>query len=395
MPTIRCSNLPIFMRCSAPYGAAKDAQDIETHHDMANFGNSGHEAMQRYIQYGQAVPVSLLMSAHCVPQDMQDDLEKMIYIAAKAWDEKFADAFPTPDCERNWITKIGTYDGESWLLSGHPDVATVIETPGGATVVRGLDFKFGHAVRDWSEQMRGYAYLAIMTHDADRVEWTVYHARTGEYETYTYTRSDMRVWFDQLVKSIKRRYEYVPGGQCEWCVKAVGCAAKAGMARQTNAELTVDRSYLDDKGEIIPEVAFEVWAKVPVLQQALDRFKDDMKAYLRRKGSIEHAGQLLQVVDTTQEKLDPTMAILEAASKGIDPSEFCTPSKGRLLSALMERAERGEKKATADAFMDLLRERGGVHESVVSKFKLTAAPAKEPDADPPKSVKKTRKKKTK
>lgn len=214
---IHCSALPRIFAC--PASAKEAAVKIETTSPEAETGKRVHAAMAEIVRKDMT---------ESIPEVQEED-KRLVWDGLYLW-KKLREGFRTLAVEE----KLS--DGE---LQGTPDVVGIREN--GELVV--IDWKSGYTDRDYSDQLKGYLWLAAkkhlrflqenMTFAGGRII-TVWLQQRDAYDVEEATESELIGWRNRLDDMLKSGH-FSPGEHCVFCSGQWTCIARTVMVRQSLA----------------------------------------------------------------------------------------------------------------------------------------------------------------
>lgn len=214
MISLRCSQLPLVQLCPASIDVRPELR-VESDSEPARLGTAVHELLRRHIAGADFDPIEVAYT-HRVNIN---ELLSLYYMGLRQWDdlqEWFADR-PEAEVELTTIR-----DGVA--LSGHIDLLAC----GEEGEVRILDWKSGRMDVDHSDQVKGYALLAIDDLPyANRAYTAVALIRDQVVDGAKHERQQLHAWWkDLLAKVTQEPRPYNPGPHCRFCPRALECPAK-------------------------------------------------------------------------------------------------------------------------------------------------------------------------
>lgn len=317
--TLRCSALPLAFLC--PGSVRPGALSIDEVHEGGALGSAAHECLRSLPECGRIdwAGVTEVAQRHHVAEQ-EPELRMLLALGQNRWNE-LKDSFPDA------VTELPVkFDGGEFELTGHIDVH-------GSTMDRVyiLDWKTGRLDHDYSEQLKGYAALALLEDDA-LVEATagIVWLRTGEWEHYTMRREELGAYLRRL-KSIVVDWDgtFRAGDHCHHCPRSHECPARHALVRRDVAaflggELT---EYACDQNALERLPAAELHAllaSADLVHDIAARVRKEMRALVERKGDIVHpeTGARLTLEKTQKRHLEviPSFPVLTA--HGFEDQEF-------------------------------------------------------------------------
>ncbi len=309
--TVRCSALPLAFRCA---GAVRPGVVVLNEiSDAADTGTAGHEGLARMVERNavdwESVPA--LARRHGVNEG---ELRMLLAQGWKLW-QQVRDSFPNPQ------TEVALEHTDAAItLTGHVDVLS--RQP--KLIVIG-DWKCGRKDANYSEQLLGYAALALMDDPTlDAATAGVLWVRDGEYEHYTLKRKDLVAWLNRLDRTVAQwDGVYRPGPHCTHCPRNHECAAANALVRRDVAAINDEALVLQVEDEaalarMAPDEIIDVLGKADQVIRYAERVRAAVRAYAIKTGDIEGTERRLTVVREGRRRLDTLVAfpVLESAGFG-------------------------------------------------------------------------------
>jgi hypothetical protein len=175
-------------------------------------------------------------------------------------------------------------DGE---LTGTPDYVGIT----GEDELIILDWKSGYVDRDYSDQLKGYVFLAAKKYCPDKFTGariiTVWLQSRDLYDVEIVTPDQYIAWLERLNEALVSQ-NFAPGGHCLFCPGQWTCAARTAMVRQA-AEIFIDHATNNLPVNIGQLIA--AYPKLQVVEAAIKRVRE-----LIREG-VESAGGYVPLAD--------------------------------------------------------------------------------------------------
>jgi len=368
MNTIRASFLPIAAKCPGAL-AAGEALRVETESaDVARNGSAVHEVCRSIVASGERTQTAVQAAAREHRADA-DEIGRMSWRAFQWW-EANSGAYPGAKTELLMQLEAGDY-----RLTGHADVVSL---PSDAEV-RLIDWKSGFLTdADAEPQMRAYGLLACRTYNVQRVTATVVWLRDETEQTWTWTADELETWWREIVRGWSHwdGQTFTTGEHCRYCPRLTACPAQRALMRATVSDLEA----LETGGQIEAEGVGKLYARVQVVQQMCERFRELARAVVAAHGPIPTPdGRELALVQQDREEIIPAEA-WQTLLNIIGPdalAEACKVSKTAVLAAVAAKAPRGQKGKAKDALMDELRQGGCVRVNTIEQLRLRSRPTDE------------------
>jgi len=338
--TLRCSSLPLFMRCA---GSVRGNVRINEWSEAADLGTAVHDALARHIK-GLPVDLPSVASLHGVDEG---ELRPLYHQGVKAWGELHPLGKSIAEAERELSALIAP-DLE---LTGTADVLAKSWTTGdwekggeGPMAVSVIDWKTGRRDSDHREQLLGYAALALLTYpDAVYAFGRIVWLRTDETEVYSLTREDLVLWRERLI-SKARETDYRPGPHCQYCPRHHSCPAHQDMQRGALAVMATHAGPALSLVELGSAEKLSLYHKAKSVGALAATVLEEVRAHVRSFGPIEAEGTKLQLIEETRRSLRPAEAwpVLQQYLSDAQLAECVTVSLTKAEDAAAKGQPRGE-----------------------------------------------------
>ncbi len=370
--SIRCSSLPLVSLCAA--SMVDDGVRLAGGGEAADIGTAAHAFMARAIN-GEMADTIELATEFGVDHD---ELSQMCQWGWRAWERVYTRGWipllPPPQTE----VEVACVDEESGLeLTGHIDVLSVQDGPDGP-IVRLADFKSGRLDLDASEQLRGYAWLALRRYpDATSVWAAVIRLRDQVLYGVEWTRQDLEAWYRRLVRHVGQTGMFAPGPQCRFCPRGLTCPAKTALIRQSVEALTKFESDVADvelgaaplsflptelaeRGTCLADVLECAKLVEGVATRAREMIKADVVAHGGTLPTTD--GRELRTVETKRRDIAyaPAWPILRETIPSDTLCECVSVSKTKIEEAVKSMVGRGQKTKAVKEVMDRLEQAGAI-----------------------------------
>ena len=274
MRTVRCSSLPLLMRCRA----AGEAPDLAIHgsSDAADIGTEAHRHLAGLLTDG-GVDFDKCSTA---------EVRGLVASGLRIWRELGMEMLPA----RSEVEMSATVRGV--LVTGTSD--SVLVGPRVATV---LDWKSGRLDTDYREQVRGYAGLVMLdAPDIERVDTITAWLRDQDIERHSFDRDDLAAWegdIERLGEPWDGRYE--TGTHCTYCPRSHECPAWNALARRDAAALLgLDIDAISGGlATMQPERIVELVRQAKMVGAVADRIRDAVRAHVASSGDVVADGARL------------------------------------------------------------------------------------------------------
>lgn len=304
---LRCSGLPLAFRC--PGAARGGALRIDDVHESADTGTAAHAGLARLVETGRvdwdAIP-ELARRHGCE----EEELRILIALGAKLWEE-VKESFPEPVTEQLLRYTLGPV-----TLTGHTDILS--------RVLRHAiigDWKTGRRDSDYSEQLKGYAALALLE-DGQLETATAYvlWVRDGAVEQYTMTRSKLREWLLHLETDLVHwDGTYRPGKQCQYCPRLHECPAGHALVR--SAVAAIANQDVDDAKllrDLPREQIIQLIEQADIVKGQAERIRAAARKLVEEQGDIVASGKRLTLEQVNQRRVDTLKAFPVLEERGFD-----------------------------------------------------------------------------
>jgi hypothetical protein len=347
--TIRASALPRILAC--PPSRHPPAVEIRGDDEDAELGTLVHAWIADSIDNGSPLEF---------PPD--DEAARLCKLAWRAW-EQLATHFHAGATEEFWEA-----EGDGFILTGHPDVAGESATTIGQVNV--IDWKTGRLEADWLDQLKAYAWLALLrSPDAETVYAAVVKVRTGEIIPNVWSRAELAEWFDGIPEKLRDR-AFHPGPHCTYCPRAHECPGRLAHLRDAVGVLV--------NGYIPATPTDENLAAAVVNARMIARVCEQIIAYAKTEASRRPVAGL-EVVEREVRRIDP-VAAFPILSRELGPavSQVVTIGLEKLQKAAMALAPRGKKSEAAKRLLDMLDQAGAIYRDMQTRLETRPVPEKVP-----------------
>lgn len=370
MISLRCSSLPIYMRCSQ---SMQGTINVNEWFPETELGTAVHAALARYVA---VMPVDVGAIARLYGVD-EGDLGYLFAQGRKAW----AEIMPPDDCPVNPEIPLRTSlhlaepgpGGATNLwdvdLTGTADVIVLRE---GGRVVEVTDWKSGRTDSDYRDQVLGYCVLALKNYPAAevataRLVWLRGRGGGADVEMYSLRRDELEMWEERLMAQVKTE-AYRPGGHCQYCPRKFECQARIDMSKASLAVLGAEghRSLQQLTGT--EQIA--LYKKARDISRLAYQVIDEVKALVETTGAIEGIGVRLEMVEEQRRKLLPGLAwpVLQRllTDEGLEQAVSVSITKAE--DAVAKGAPRGQGAARKRELAAELEAAGAVQVDVAKKL---------------------------
>jgi hypothetical protein len=343
MKTIRASRLPLLVAC--PASQTPPAVRVESDDAAARLGTATHEGMA-LMATGFPADAEALAAEHNVEAD---ELRMLLGMGRRVLDV-VGPHFPTPDVE--WECSFGDAD---LTLTGHPDLLSVVDDE-----VRIADWKTERVERDATEQLKGYAWIAMNAKGRSSARVVKIAIRFQRADTLVFTLDELRSWWDWLKRHLEDEGSYRPGPHCSHCPRRFECPAHAKQLHYFALALTEPEHPLaTDIIDLSPGDLLHAYRMVGVVAARCQEFREAVKARVKGCG-----GTLGRLTVTEKPRTSVNVergwdAILEDLSTA-DLKALLKIGKSDLETAVKATAPRGQKGKAVAELMDRLARAGAI-----------------------------------
>jgi hypothetical protein len=350
--TLRCSGLPLLMKCaSSQEKTPHPVHDTDT--PPQNAGNASHALLARHV-VGQEADDHNISEASTQHHADAKDVSMLYAMGRKAWRELepyFRGSEIMADDARAFEATSETTP--AFRLTGHPDVS-------GEDC--GVDWKSGRIQSDSYWQLQGYAWLFGWSHAA-----TVW-LRFSEIEIEAYMGDEAfeKSVSDQIARIGK---EYSPGDHCGLCKKQDDCPARAKRLQTARAVV--------GGGEYLPanrEALATVYPMAAQLSKALAEYYDAVNATIREHGPLPlEGGREAYITEFDTKEIDPVKGwpVLSKRYSDTQIAKIVSIGNGKMEEMVKDEVReqhngkppRGSLGRTVAEVWDELREAGAVSTS--------------------------------
>ncbi len=353
--TIRCSRLPLAIAC--PASLAETAYQLDGETDAADLGTAAHAWLAARIS-GIDASVDDVALDRGVPVA---DLAPLCWWGWQTW-EQLLEWFPGA------MTEVPMKAG---ILTGTADVLSL----GDGRRLSVADFKSGRLDTDASEQIKGYAWLALQTYpEAESVYCAVIRIRDRVADAETYSRAQLDAWYARTVERLSRADLYNPGPQqCRVCPRGHTCPAKTALVRQSIAEVLDVNDWEPIRAEANGQLYAELLDKIKLVEKACESGRGMIKAQVGLAGGRLETedGRELVLSVSHRSKIVPAAAwpILTEAL-GADLLACVDVGKTKVEEKVKAKAGRGQKGAAVKDLMSRLEVAGALSKTTVETLEV-------------------------
>jgi hypothetical protein len=365
---MRCSSLPLVRQC--PAAAVPPALAIESADTAARVGSAVHDCLAWHLR-GEDWHAAAAAAYYGVA-DQVEEVQALTLAGVACW-ELLAEQFPGPRAvEKELAAPLG--DG---TLTGRPDLLAT----GFRGDVRIADWKTGRLDEDAEEQLRGYAYLALVHHpDAVTARACRVGVRARTADWYEWSRSELDAWFAGLVQRAGDQNTYRPGAHCRYCPRALECPARGVLVRETiNALLVSDEAGEPQLGDGDGADLARALDACRLVEKICQDIREQARVRVALAGGVLPTGDGRELVLTTQERREiavtPDSLDLVAAECASHPDYLKTLrfAKSAVEDAVRAAAPRGQKKTAVEQLLRRLDEAGALITQTVERLECRRA----------------------
>jgi hypothetical protein len=354
---IRCSSLPRLAACAAaiePPGIT-----IEGDRGPSDLGTAFHAAMVTLVIRGTWPDVEALAHEHRVDEG---ELAGLVGMARKAWEAKLSEMFPEPETE----LELSADDVEAGItLTGHADLVSRA-----GPEIRILDYKSGWLDQDATEQLKGYALLALLkSPDCATARVSKWQIRHGTLSTQVYTRDELELWWKGFSAHIRETGIYRPGSHCGYCPRAMECGA-----RRTVLSMAVDTFRDVSAADVIPDQSPESLARIVAQARSIAKLAEAAIEAVRAEVKLR-GGEYgpLRLIEQERREIDASRSfdVLREVIGEEALLEVTRVSKTAVEKIVKDTAPRGQKGKRVELLMAKLEEIGALKLTTIEKLEIT------------------------
>jgi hypothetical protein len=372
---LRCSELPLALTCPGAVRAAAIPLDVSG--GEAELGKAAHEGLAIVAETGRVdwPDVERLAERYGVAEP---DVRALLALGLRLWAE-VGGLFPnaTTEHELAWLDPSGAF-----RLTGHTDI---LSRPT-ERLVRVGDWKTGRKDADHSAQLRGYAFLALVTTGAfggaSRAEAFALWVRDTEYQPYAMAERGAREFREQVLDEVVNwDGRYRVGTHCQWCPRRHDCPAGLAAVRRDVVAVVADdelanRLTGDALAELGPDGVVALLDRADLAGAVAGRVRGAIKGYVMRTGDVTGRGKRL----TLQREERRSVGLLEAfpilREHGLDDDDLAEVLEVSLAAAervVARKAGRGKGAAAVRALDAALEAAGAVTVDITTKLVIRRA----------------------
>jgi hypothetical protein len=358
---LRCSKLPLAFACPGSIRPAEGEILIEHANEYAALGSAVHEVLAGMVLASNGDGPDVRATAMKYGVD-SDELARLVGYGLHAW-RALAQYYPEPETEVDM-----EYPGETFLLSGHLDLASA-----GEDWVNFLDWKSGYKQPDYFHQLMGYARLVTaFFHNVKTVRATVVWLRDWTQETLSVTVADVAKWEADLIASVVNwDGVYSAGAHCQYCPRFAACPARQALVRSALVEIGEEGpAVLPSAMPAIVRMYRE--GKLSVVKGLLEQIDNIIRNYIQAVGPIDLGnGRELALAPEPRDTIDPIKAwpVMSEHLTNEQLAPAIKIGKTALLDAVADLAGKGQKGKAKAALMEELKVAGAVNSQTIYKMR--------------------------
>ena len=224
-----------------------------------------------------------------------------------------------------------------------------------------IDWKSGWKDKDFWWQMAAYALLTFEACPwCEKVTAMIGWLRTGEMESFTFTREQHYDMIRDGIASMLRSDGYVTGSQCLTCQRRHDCEARNDVVRtQVSALATINAGDVSKKlTDLTPDERGNLYHRLRIAEQALGSIKAGIRSLVESGESVRVAkDRELELKTTNRKEVKPRESweyLCDMFGEGI--ADVTKISKGQLDKAIKNKAKlegRVQRELLAEVYRDL------------------------------------------
>jgi hypothetical protein len=346
----RCSSLPLLFKCAA----AGQRPDVVVHDtcEAAEVGTDVHKHIQQIVETGHTGPIQ-----HSETRALVSVGRRLWFQYQPALGASLRELFPAPVCERELSVEVS----RGIVVTGHTDVQS-----GMVGTCRVLDWKTGRVDSDYSQQLLGYAALAMLENYAiERVETHIVWLREQDIEHYTMTRDELPAWVRRIERIANWRGSYESGSHCAHCPRAHECPGwNALVRRDASALLDEDVESLESRLALMePDRMIELVRRARMVAKVAERIVSAARAHVARVGEVAGSESRLTISTTRLRVLDAFSAwpVLQEHLDDRELATCCKVSLSQVEELVAKKAPPRQGAAAKRELRQQLEEADAVH----------------------------------
>lgn len=339
--SLRCSALPLILRCAA----AAQRPELLVHEtcEAAHTGTHVHGHLRRIVETGST------------DQIHNGETRVLVGMGRRMWFEHLRDLFPSPRCENELSVEV--LPGVT--VTGHTDVQS-----GMIGTCRVLDWKSGRKDTNYSEQLLGYAALAMLeNHAIERVETHIAWLHDYEVENYSMDRSDLPAWVEQIRAVADWSGGYESGEHCDHCPRSYECPGHRAIVRRDVSALLELEELESGLAQMTAERKLDLFRKAKLVGNVAERVCKALRGHVDATGDVV-AGDAKLTVDIQRKRKIDTFAAWPVLLDVLDDREVaacCDVRPSKLDEIVAHKAGRGNGAAAKRHLKRKLEEVDALH----------------------------------
>lgn len=368
---LRCSALPRAFLCG---GSVRQGElVIDEVNDAAFMGRAAHEGHAKMVETGRVdwESVPELARSHGVEER---ELRVLLALGQRIWNE-LRESVPNASTEVAFRYRVNlAHEEDEFELTGHVDV---IGLAAGEAIID--DWKDGRVDKDYSEQWRGYAFLALHTYpELNRAKGGIVWVRDGEtpFEPYSMARAEAEKWLQRLrAEVVHWDGVYRPGNHCTHCPRSHECPARKALVRRDveaiDDKMTVAIAEDQDALQALPPASIiALLVKADRVRLYAERVRDAIREHVMKHGEVASDEYKLVLQREERRALDTRAAwpVLESVLNDEQMPEVIELKVSKVEDAVAKAAGKGKGAAAKRELQRRLDEAGAVKTSVTTKL---------------------------
>ena len=233
------------------------------------------------------------------------------------------------------------------------------------SAIRVLDWKSGRVRRTHKNQLRSYAYLALVRArkaDQEPESITVYTVwlRHREIDVSTYTPAQLDQWAKDLANRVMNwDGVYTTGDHCAFCPRKTTCEAKLNEERALVQAFTGPEP--SGLSRLSPESVYDTYRRVKEIERAVKGALAQFKEHVQEVGEVASGDRALVLAERGRTTIDARKAwpVLSEVLSQDELAEAVSISKTAITKAVRANAK-GSKKAAVSDVLDQLEAAGAI-----------------------------------
>ena len=231
--------------------------------------------------------------------------------------------------------------------------------------IRVLDWKSGRVRRTHKNQLRSYAYLALVRArkaDQEPEAITVYTVwlRHREIDVSTYTPAQLDQWAKDLADRVMGwDGVYTTGGHCAFCPRKTTCDARLNEDRAMVQAFT--KTNPRGLKDLAPAEVYDTYRRVKQIERAVKGALLQFKEHVEAVGEVVSGDKSLTLAERGRTTIDARKAwsVLSSVLSQDELAEAVSISKTAITKAVRANAKGSKKSAVADV-LDQLEAAGAI-----------------------------------